>query len=339
MMMNAVFSSWGSARLSRALLAAGVVCAVMAMAPARAQSEASAALSLLPVASVVGTASVASAAAGAVAAVPAALSVGGAVLSVKAVEASAVGTVYLLERASDGAQVSVEVVGRGVASSAYAAGTVVTCSVIGTGVILSAAGEAIGFVPNVMGHGLALLAVALAVVATAPAHAGRSCESRKPVPPQVIERGMKLAEQTSAALDAEHARSGAQVVVLARAGQDLSKYGLRYSHMGWAYKTAEGPWRVAHKLNECGTAVGHLYRQGLGEFFLDDLWRYEAVYAVPTPEVQHRLLAVLQDKGRIRMLQHPPYSMVSYAWGRKYQQSNQWALETLAMAMEPATVR
>lgn len=146
---------------------------------------------------------------------------------------------------------------------------------------------------------------------------------------------MKLAEQTSAALDAEHAKSGAQVVALARAGQDLSKYGLRYSHMGWAYKTAEGPWRVAHKLNECGTAVGYLYRQGLGEFFLDDLWRYEAVYAVPTPEVQQRLLAVLQDKGRTKALQHQPYSMVSYAWGRKYQQSNQWALETMAMAADP----
>jgi len=152
--MNAVFSLWDSARLSRALLAAGVVCAVMATPLARAQSEASAALSLLPVASVVGTASVASTAAGAVVAVPAALSVGGAVLSVKAVEASAVGMVYLLERASDGAQVSVEVVGRGVAGSAYAVGTVVTCSVIGTGVILSAAGEAIAFVPYAIGRAL-----------------------------------------------------------------------------------------------------------------------------------------------------------------------------------------
>lgn len=154
--MNAVFSSWGSAaRLPRALLAAGVVCvALVAAAPARAQSEASAALSMLPVASVVGTASVASAAAGAVVTVPAALSVGGAVLTVRAVEASAVGTVYLLERASDGAQVSVEVVGRGVAGLAYAVGTVVTCSVIGTGVILSAAGEAIAFVPNAIGRAL-----------------------------------------------------------------------------------------------------------------------------------------------------------------------------------------
>ena len=94
------------------------------------------------------------AAAGAVATVPAALSVGGAVLTVKAVEGSAVGTVYLLERASDGAQVSVEVAGRGVGASAYAVGTVVTCSVIGTGVVLSVAGEAIAFVPNAIGRAL-----------------------------------------------------------------------------------------------------------------------------------------------------------------------------------------
>ena len=154
--MNTVFSSWGSAaRLPRALLAAGVVCAALVVAnPARAQSEASAALSMLPVASVVGTASVASAAAGAVVTVPAALSVGGAVLTVRAVEASAVGTVYLLERASDGAQASVEVSGRAAGAASGAVGTVLTCTVIGTGVILSAAGEVLAFVPNALGRAL-----------------------------------------------------------------------------------------------------------------------------------------------------------------------------------------
>ena len=39
----------------------------------------------------------------------------------------------------------------------------------------------------------AVLACAAVMTATQ-AHAGRSCESRKPVPPQVIERGMKMAE-------------------------------------------------------------------------------------------------------------------------------------------------
>jgi len=173
----------------------------------------------------------------------------------------------------------------------------------------------------------------------APAHAGRACDARKPVSPQVVERGMALAAQTSQALDAEHARSGAKVVLIGRAGQDLGKYGLRYSHLGWAYKTPEGPWRVTHKLNDCGTALGHVYRQGLGEFFLDDLWRFEAVVAVPSAAVQAQLWPVLTENARAKALHTPHYSMVSYVWGQKYQQSNQWAIETLAAAMEPATIR
>jgi hypothetical protein len=135
--------------LMGALLAAGLFCG-----PARAQSEASAALSLLPVASVVASAGGASAAAGAVVALPAALSVGGAVLTVVAVEASATGTVYVLERASDGAQASVEVSGRAASAAAYGVGTVVACSVIGTGATLSAAGEVLAFVPNALGRAL-----------------------------------------------------------------------------------------------------------------------------------------------------------------------------------------
>ncbi len=185
--------------------------------------------------------------------------------------------------------------------------------------------------------GCATLAVA-AVLVSAPAHAGRSCEAKKPTP-QVVERGMALAAQTSQALDAEHARSGAKVVLIGRAGQDLGKYGLRYSHLGWAYKTTEGPWRVTHKLNDCGTALGHVYRQGLGEFFLDDLWRFEAVVAVPSAAVQAQLWPVLAENARAKALHTPHYSMVSYVWGQKYQQSNQWAIETLAAAMEPATIR
>ena len=73
---------------------------------------------------------------------------------VKAVEVGALSTVYVLERASDGARASVEVAGRGVANASVALGTLVTVSVIGSGVILSAAGEAIAFVPNALGRAL-----------------------------------------------------------------------------------------------------------------------------------------------------------------------------------------
>jgi hypothetical protein len=180
---------------------------------------------------------------------------------------------------------------------------------------------------------LAAATVALALFSGA-ATAGRSCEGAKPPPPQAIEKGMNLAERTMKALDAEHAKNGTKVVVLARAGQDLSKYGLRYSHLGFAYKTPDGQWLVAHKLNTCGTAEASLYRQGLGEFFLDDLFRYEAAWSVPTREVQDKLHATLVDKNSTTALHTKPYSMVSYVWAQKYQQSNQWAIETLAAAMD-----
>jgi len=119
----------------------------------KAQSEASAlsALSLMPVASVmVGT----SAAAGAVLALPVVLSTAGTVLVVKTVTVTASGTLYLLERASDGAQASVEVLGRGVVAASVGVGTLATVSVIGTGVLLSAAGEVIAFIPNELGRAL-----------------------------------------------------------------------------------------------------------------------------------------------------------------------------------------
>ena len=58
----------------------------------------------------------------------------------------------------------------------------------------------------------------------------------------------------------------------------------------------------------------------------------------PSPTVQDRLLPLLLDAnwdGRALNLHHKRYSVVSYAGGRTYQQSNQWAIETLAAAMEP----
>jgi hypothetical protein len=166
------------------------------------------------------------------------------------------------------------------------------------------------------------------------AHAGRSCDAPMQPSPQVIEKGLTLAERTAKTLEAEYARNGTKAVVLARAGQDLAKYGLRYSHLGLAYRTQNGQWLVAHKLNTCGTAEASVYRQGLGEFFLDDLFRYEAAWMVPTREVQDKLHSALLDTARTTSMHTKPYSMVSYVWAQKYQQSNQWAIETLAAAME-----
>jgi hypothetical protein len=109
---------------------------------ARAQSEASAlsALSTLPIAiSVTAPVMVLSA---------------GAVLTVVAVEASATGAVWVLERASDGARASVRLGARAAGGLSVAAGTAVVVTAMSTGWVLSAASEAIAFIPNEIGAAL-----------------------------------------------------------------------------------------------------------------------------------------------------------------------------------------
>lgn len=70
---------------------------------------------------------------------------------------------------------------------------------------------------------LAVLLLVCSVLLVPTAQAGRLCDAKKTTP-QMIERGLTLAEKTLASLNA----SGEKVVSLARAGQDLSRYGLRY---------------------------------------------------------------------------------------------------------------
>jgi hypothetical protein len=162
-----------------------------------------------------------------------------------------------------------------------------------------------------------------------PAQAGRSCESR-PLDVETVRQSMDLASRVARRLD----ESAATVVVLARAGQDLGRYGVTWSHMGFAYREPGGPWRVVHKLNYCGTASGALYRQGLGEFFLDRMFRYEAAFVVLEPSAQAKLLPVLAENASLSRWHVDAYNMVAYPWSLRYQQSNQWVLETFAGAMD-----
>ncbi|MBL8510969.1 MAG: DUF2145 domain-containing protein, partial [Betaproteobacteria bacterium] len=104
------------------------------------------------------------------------------------------------------------------------------------------------------------------------AEAGRSCEE-KPVTPGVTQQALTLALDTQTKLE----EAGAQVALMARAGQDLSRYGLHYSHFGFVWRDqGEDTWHVVHQLNLCGTDKSEIFDEGIGNFFLDDLWRMEA---------------------------------------------------------------
>jgi hypothetical protein len=87
-------------------------------------------------------------------AAPALLLSAGVGLTVVAVEASAQGTVWVLERASDGARASVTVSGAVVGGASLLVGAAVTVTAVSAGWVLSTAGQVIAFVPNELGKAL-----------------------------------------------------------------------------------------------------------------------------------------------------------------------------------------
>jgi len=77
-----------------------------------------------------------------------------AALTVVAIQASATGSVWVLERASDGARVTLTLSGQVVEGVSVGVGTAVTVTAITTGWVLSTASQAIALIPNEIGAAL-----------------------------------------------------------------------------------------------------------------------------------------------------------------------------------------
>ncbi|QDL56891.1 DUF2145 domain-containing protein [Rhodoferax aquaticus] len=159
------------------------------------------------------------------------------------------------------------------------------------------------------------------------AWAGRPCEEAAPNVEATI-KATQMAERTLEKLDA----LPDQLVLIGRAGQDLSTYGLDYSHMAFAVRQADGGWSVVHELNTCGTAQSALYEQGMVDFFSDTPFKYQAGIWRVQAAVQERLLRAINGKTAKR-LHEAKYNMLAYPFSTKYQNSNAWVLEVLAYGL------
>jgi hypothetical protein len=163
-----------------------------------------------------------------------------------------------------------------------------------------------------------------------PAFAGRTCEE-KPQTPETVRNALGLAIKVKDYLD----NSGAQVALVGRVGRDMSAQGLRYSHSGIVTRDAEKRnWLVMHELNQCGSSRSDLFDEGLGNFFLDDMFAYDALVAIPSPEVQQRLLQATRSSAP-RDFHQPHYSLIASPFSTKYQNSNQWLLEMITPSLAP----
>lgn len=176
-----------------------------------------------------------------------------------------------------------------------------------------------------------LLAASLALAL--PAFAQPTCAPRYP-PPTTIAAMFDMAAVTADTLDA---LPDVDVVLAARGGQDLSKYGLRHSHLAFLVRNAQGRWDVVHLLNRCKSDTSDLYREGLVNLVGESAITTDLRVGVPTPAVRTALKSLLSgDAAQARALHQPRYSMLAYPGSTEYQNSNQWILEVTAAAMVQA---
>ena len=179
-----------------------------------------------------------------------------------------------------------------------------------------------------------LLAASLSLTTLSiPAFAQQACSPRYP-PPTTIAAMFDMAAVTADTLDA---LPGVDVAIAARGGQDLSKYGLRHSHLAFLVRNDSGSWDVVHLLNRCKSDNSDLYREGLVNLVGESSITTDLRVGIPTPEVRAALKTLLSGDARnARALHEPRYSMLAYPGSTDYQNSNQWILEVTAAAMAQA---
>lgn len=146
----------------------------------------------------------------------------------------------------------------------------------------------------------------------------------------------------SAVVKEELERSGATAAVVSRAGLDLARFGLRYSHAGLALKAnPNSAWSVRQLYYACDEKRPRIFDQGMAGFVLGAEQPSQGhVSLVLLPEQQGQALqAAALDRQTPLALLAGEYSANAYAYGTRYQNCNQWLVELIASAWGAATAR
>lgn len=181
-------------------------------------------------------------------------------------------------------------------------------------------------------------AALLALCASGGAWAGLPtfCERPREVTAADQDRVLRFAGAIKAELD----RSGERVALISRAGIDLSRFKLLYSHAGIALKdNPGGPWAVRQLYYACDEARPRLYDQGVAGFALGaeaPSNGHVALLFLPGEKAEPLARAAL-DKPLALSLLAGQYSANAYAFGTRYQNCNGWVAELIASAWSGAT--
>ncbi|MFN9771530.1 MAG: DUF2145 domain-containing protein [Burkholderiales bacterium] len=183
---------------------------------------------------------------------------------------------------------------------------------------------------------VALASAFAAFAALAPegvAHAGvlRVCE-----PPAELDAGqqdtlVRFAAVVRSTLEA----SGASLALVSRAGLDLARFGMRYSHAGVSLRASpNAPWSVRQLYYDCETRRPRLYDEGLAGFVVgagEPSTGWVAAVLLPAGAQDALERAARDDRLALRLLAGT-YSANAHAFALRYQNCNQWVAELLGVA-------
>lgn len=182
----------------------------------------------------------------------------------------------------------------------------------------------------------ALLAAALALgaagsVRAASSDASRFCDRDIELTATEQDRLLRFAAVAKEELEA----SGRRVALVSRAGLDLARFGLRYSHAGVSLQAnPNGAWSVRQLYYACDEARPRIFDQGLAGFVFgtEDARRgHLSIVLLPQSEADALERAAL-DKPLALGLLSGRYSANAPVWGLDAQNCNQWVMELLAAA-------
>ncbi len=170
---------------------------------------------------------------------------------------------------------------------------------------------------------------------------GTGCNSIK-MGPEGYQKAAQLSSKVLTYLEQKHQQDGTVVAMLGRVGSDspdsrfqrkVSRY-WNYTHAGLAYRNhADGQWTIVHLLNDCGKE-SNIYAHSMMTFFLDDPYEYRAVVGIPDWNTQEMLETLIVDRNMsLALFNNSVYSSVSYPFNIERQNSNEYILDTLVLAM------
>ena len=161
----------------------------------------------------------------------------------------------------------------------------------------------------------------------------RTCEVEEAPDAMRVALALRVAQAVRSELD----RQQAPVAIVARAGLDLSLFGLRYSHAGLSLRAhPDGPWTVRQLYFACDEGRPRIFDQGLAAFLLGNDARTRAqlvaIFPGPLDESGAALARAATDSALARQMLGASYSANAYAFADLRQNCNQWVAEMLAAA-------